>query len=171
MTNRMEHRITDTRIRWALFLGYAGTSILLWASAPSALIQLGASLSALPTYMTPATSANLSLTLGLLITAFPFALLQVVLLLYRHRKAFVDAAPDIRLHRRAIAADLVKVSVSFLFAAAVGAFGLYSLAEKPLMLAEDFLYFLTASVLCYMLIASALEMIKYLPIAGYLLIR
>jgi hypothetical protein len=155
----------------AFFLAYAGTSLLIWAFKPSALLHLGGSLSALPTNMTPAATGNYSLVVGLLITASPFVILQLVLLLYRHRKEFVDVAPDIRLHRRAIAADLVKVSVSFLFAAAAGAFGLHSLTQKPLMLAEDLLYFLTASAVCYMLIASALEMIKYLPIVQYVLIR
>jgi hypothetical protein len=162
-------RITDAAIRWVFFLAYAATALLLWAFKPSALVHFGASLFALPTDMTPAAAANYSLLIGLLITASPFAALEVVVLLYRHRNEFGDAASDIRLHRPLIARDLAKISISFLLAAALGAIGLYSLAQKPALLAESFLSFFVALVICYMLIASIIEMIKYLPIVRHVL--
>jgi hypothetical protein len=162
-------KITDSGIRWFVFLAHTATSAF-WVSAPLTLMSFGASVaSQAPLNIARAAQANAYLLGSLLVIAVPWALLQVGVLLWRHRRGFAEIAPQIALNRAAISKDLAKVVINFAISAALGVFGLYAIAHGKWSLGESFLSFLTAAAICYWLIAGVLEMIKYLPIIRSLL--
>jgi hypothetical protein len=162
-------KISDSSIRWGFFLGYTVTCLSFWLLKPDALHQLGAAfLSGLPQDTVITTEINYSLLVGLLLVAIPFATLELIVLLKKHRNEYAAVASDISQNRRQIVKDLGKVASGFIFTIGLGAFGLFSLGAKKWVIDDSVFSFVAATIICYMVVELTLEMAKYVPMVRHL---